>query len=76
MKMERVIVRVLPETKTLLDSLGSEGYTASMYLRHLVEVDMQARLDSGWIPGEGWPDDPEPKRPPTRSSRPLLRKVL
>ena len=54
-RMIRIQVQVPPSYKAALDALRAEGYTASAYLRRLLENDLKAREEAGWEPGKGWP---------------------
>jgi predicted DNA-binding protein len=40
MKMERVIIQLPPELKARLDALRRKGYTASGYIRSLLEREL------------------------------------
>ena len=54
MKMERLMIQLPTDMKADLDTLRDEGYTASSYIRQLLKLDLQARKDTGWVPGKGW----------------------
>ena len=45
MKMQRVMVQLPQPLKAQLDAMRREGYTASGYLRALLELDLQGRKD-------------------------------
>jgi len=55
MKMKRLNIQFPPALKAKLDGMRSEGFTVAGYLRRLVESDLQAREDAGWVAGKGWP---------------------
>lgn len=54
MKMERLMIQLPTDMKADLDALKDEGYTVSSYIRQLLKLDLQARKDTGWVPGKGW----------------------
>ena len=55
MKMQRVMLQIPATAKAALDAIRKEGYTAAGYLRHLLEMDLEARKDCGWTPQKSWP---------------------
>ena len=51
----KILISLPPTLRDFLEALKAEGYTASGYMAHLLREDRRARLESGWVPGLGWP---------------------
>ena len=47
MKMERVLIQLPSDLKTKLDSLRSQGYTASGFIRALLERELNQPTKKG-----------------------------
>lgn len=51
----KILISLPPALRDFLEALKAEGYTASGYVCHQLREDRRARLESGWVPGRGWP---------------------
>lgn len=52
--MTRIPVSLPKPLRDKLTALRVEGYSVSGYLKHLAELDIQAREEAGWRAGKGW----------------------
>lgn len=51
----KILISLPLSIKQYLDNLKRlEGATVSGYIRHLLEVDREARIGSNWRPTDGW----------------------